>query len=478
MSIRKFTFGNLAGAILPMFVTLITVPLYLQIVGDVRYGVLALVWVVIGYFSFMDMGLGKATANQIARLHEAPAKERGDMFWTAIAVNGCFGLLAAAIFWGIGSFLLGNVLKMPAEFRQEALDALPWMIGTLPLALVTSVLTGALEGRNQFKILNILQVFGTVAFQVIPLAVAYFYSPSLSYVIPAAVLSRVLMNIPLFIACYFFLPLFSLPRISFSKIRELLCYGGWVAISSVTAPIIESTDRLLIGSLLGAQAVTFYTVPYQLVTKARIIPASLTRALFPRFASEDSASAISLANKSFSALLVVMTPVIAAGVLGLGTFLEIWIGKDIAPLSSLVGEVLLIGIWANSLAQIPCFLLMGRGEPNTVAKLHALEIVPFLLILWLAMYLGGLQGAAWAWSIRAGIDALILFRLADLLKGNIYNLLFSAGILIFAILGTQLVSEHHWLWHMVLIFATSLFTALWLKKMNWDIAKSLIPKVF
>lgn len=59
MSIRKNTLINLAGSIIPMIVMLVTVSLYLKVLGDVRYGVLALVCLLLGYFPFLEMGLGK-----------------------------------------------------------------------------------------------------------------------------------------------------------------------------------------------------------------------------------------------------------------------------------------------------------------------------------------------------------------------------------------------------------------------------------
>jgi hypothetical protein len=61
MSIRKNTIINLTGAVIPILVMLVTVPLYLKILGDIRYGVLALVWLLLGYFSFLEMGLGETT---------------------------------------------------------------------------------------------------------------------------------------------------------------------------------------------------------------------------------------------------------------------------------------------------------------------------------------------------------------------------------------------------------------------------------
>ena len=464
MSIRKYTAFNLVGAIIPMFVLLVTVPLYLKVLGDVRYGVLALVWLVLGYFGFLEMGLGKATANHIARLRDASAKERSDVFWTALVVNTAFGSIAALILWGIGSYLLTSILKIPVEFQEEAIAALPWMIATLPLALVSSVLSGALEGSNRFLVVNSLQVASNVVFQVFPLFVAYAFGPSLAVVIPAAVLSRVLMNFPFLIACFAYIPLTLQPGFSKPVVRPLLSYGGWVALSGMINPLLETIDRLLIGIMLGAQVVTFYTVPYQLVTKARIIPGSLGRALFPKFSADKPEDAETLAHTSLQTLLVVMTPVVVFGMLILHPFMNVWVGKNIGQIASPLGEIFLFGVWANSLAHIPYFFLQGKGRPDIAAKYHALEIIPFVLFLWAALHLGGVYGAAWAWSIRAVVDAYLLFRFSGLSKGVIRVMGTPVAVVTSALVGTHLVSDEFWAWRLILAMLFVLWIGFWLKK--------------
>lgn len=464
MSFRKYTIFNLTGAIIPMFVMLITVPLYLKTLGEVRYGVLALVWLTLGYFGFLEMGLGKATANHIARLRDASARERSDVFWSALVVNTAFGVVAALILWVIGSYLLTSILKIPVEFQEEALAALPWMIATLPLTLVSSVLNGALEGSNRFLVVNSLQVASTVVFQVVPLFIAYAYSSSLAVVIPAAVLSRALMNLPFLIACFRCVPVTLRPGCSRPAVRSLLSYGGWVAISGMMSPLLETIDRFLIGMMLGAQAVTFYTVPYQLVTKARVIPGSLGRALFPQFSADKPEDAEKLAKTSLLTLLGVMTPVVVGGMLLLNPFMNVWIGYDIGKIVSPLGEVLLFGVWASSLAHIPYFLLQGKGRPDIAAKFHALEIVPFVLFLWAALHYWGVYGAAWAWSIRVVIDAYLLFRFSNIPKGVMRALGTPAAIVGSALVGTYFVSGKFWGWRLILSLLLVFWIGSWLKK--------------
>jgi O-antigen/teichoic acid export membrane protein len=462
MSIRKNTAINLAGYVVPMLVTLATVPPYLKVLGDARYGVLALVWLVLGYFSFFEMGLGKSTANHIARLDEASIEARQTVFWTAVGVNAALGCTAAAVLGVLGSFVLTHLLSVPAGFRSEALSALPWMVATLPLAMVSSVLIGALEGRSRFLTVNLLQVVTTVVFQVTPLAVAHMYGPSLASVIPAAVLSRAAMNIPFLVACYRGVPLSHKIRGSKHVARSLLAYGGWVALTGAIGSLLDTIDRMFVGVVLGPAAVTYYTVPTQLVNKARVIPGSLGRALFPRFSADGSAAAERLASTSLLSLLVLMTPLVLAGIVLLDPFMSLWLGRSLADKTAPLGEVMLIGVWAASLAHIPYFLLQGTGRPGVVGRLQLLEMVPFLFVLWAALHLWGLQGAAWIWTVRIVIDAALMFRLAEMPR----HLLRTTGIplllIVAAVAGASWIGRPRWPLRIGLATTAAVCIVLWL----------------
>jgi O-antigen/teichoic acid export membrane protein len=407
--IGRNTAINLGGALLPLLLSLATVPAYLHVIGEARYGVLAVVWVVLGYFGVFDLGLTRATANQIARMRNEPPAVRERVFWTALCLNATVGTIGGVILFFVGRVLLENLLKVAPDLRSEAVTALPWLALAVPLTTVSLVLIGTLEGREQFLMVNSLGIAGLAMFQLVPLAYAYWVGPSLTGIIMSATIALFVSTALSFVVTAVSLPVRNRPRIDAERVGVLLRYGGWVAISGLVSPFLTVVDRVVIGSVLGAKAVTRYTIPFALVSRVKILSGSLARTIFPRFSMLDRSDAARVSRESLRALAAVITVLTVVGAVTLDPFLRVWVGSDIASSSAPVGEILLIGFWLNSLAVVPFALLQAQGRPDLPAKFHVLELTPYIGGLVLGLHFGGIQGAAWAWSGRAAADAVLLF---------------------------------------------------------------------
>jgi O-antigen/teichoic acid export membrane protein len=422
LSIRRNTAYNLLGALVPLAVSLVTIPIYLGLIGEARYGVLAIAWLLLGYFGLFDLGLGRATAQRIAALRDASAAERAETFWTALAMNLGLGVIGALVLWPVASYFFGHVFKIDETLRAELLAAVPWLMLAVPMATVSGVLTGALQGRERFLELNLISVLGTVVFQLLPLAVAAAGHIDLGTLLPAALLARVLTLLLLAWRCRAEVTQCQPVRLVPTQAANLLRFGGWVTVTAIVGPMMVILDRFIIGATAGAKAVTYYTVPFNLAERTTLLSGALTSALFPRFAALRREEEKQLAHEGLLALVVVMTPLTVAGMLLIEPFLAWWISSELAGHSSLVGQILLLGWWVNSFARIPFAQLQARGRPDIVAKCHLAELLPYLALLYLGLHFAGLAGAALAFSLRVTVDYLLLAGFAGTLRASLHQL--------------------------------------------------------
>lgn len=411
-SLKRNTLINLLGALAPMLVSLLTLPPYLRVIGEVRFGVLTLVWIVFGYFLIFDLGLGRAMAHHVAKASDPSTIRK--LFWSGVTLNGALGLAAGLLLWGVSHLLLGTAIPVPPEFMGEVRGALPWLALAMPLATVGSVLSGVLEGKERFLTLNLLGVTGATLSQLAPLMLAMAVGPALGGLVGVVTAVRILSTALASYACWRTVPELGFPVFDRASARQLLGFGGWVTVSGVITPLLSTVDRLMIGAMAGAQALTHYTVPSSLVSRAQIISSSLASTLFPRFSQQEPLAAREGARLAMRCLAAVMTPLVVIGMLLLGPFLEVWVGHALAVTAAPIGTVLLIGIWINSLAWIPFTLLQGLGRPDVTARIHAIEVLPYMGALALGLAIAGPLGAAWAWSFRVLADLALLFRAARL----------------------------------------------------------------
>jgi len=174
-------------------------------------------------------------------------------------------------------------------------------------------------------------------------------------------------------------------------------------------------DRFVIGALVSMTAVAYYATPYEVVTKFLILPSALMGVMFPAFSTgfaQDRERTAVLFGRSVKSLFLVLFPIMLCTVALAQDGLKLWLGADFAQHSFRVLQFLAVGVFTNSLAQVPFALLQGVGRPDLTATLHLIELPLYLGLLWWLISRHEIEGAAIAWSARVTFDALLLFGLA------------------------------------------------------------------
>jgi O-antigen/teichoic acid export membrane protein len=404
---------NLLGQGLPLLVAVVAIPVLIGGIGVDRFGLLALAWLVIGYFGLFDLGIGRALTQFVSeRLGQGDPEEVSGVAWTGLLAMAALGVLAWLGIHLLSPWLVTRVLNVPAELQEEAVGAFRILALALPFVVSAAGLRGLLEALQRFGFVNGVRVpLGALTF-LGPLAVLPF-STDLRPIVGALVAARVLGW-----AAYGVLLLRAMPalrirrRLERSLVAPLLRFGGWITVSNVVSPLMVHLDRIVIGAVLSMAAVAYYATPFEVVTRLWIVPVAIVGVLFPAFATSftgDRERTVKLFLRGSQAILILVFPLVLL-VIGLaGPGLEAWVGADFAREGTAVAQWLALGIFVNSMAHVPYSLLQATGRPDVTAKLHLAEAPFYFLLLWGLLATMGLTGAAIAWAIRVIVDAVLLF---------------------------------------------------------------------
>jgi O-antigen/teichoic acid export membrane protein len=437
---------NIAGQLIPIAVAVPTIPYLVAGLGDSRFGILALAWAALGYFGVLDLGLGRAATRFIAaalgqgETHRVPA-----LLGSALAVQVVFGILGALALAAAAPWLAGTALNIPPDLVDEARGALYVIALTLPVVVVTGSVRGALEAAQRFDLINAVTVPASSAtFLLPPVGVA------LGWGLPGIIM-LLFAGRAVTLLAFAVLALPSVPglrtvspasagspagagaagaaggtltttrstggqrvrlEVDREALRGMLGFGGWVMVSNLTVPLLSHLERFLIPALLTVGALTYYVVPFEVLTRVAIVPAAMALTLFPAFSfmdRRDPGAVDELFSRPLKYLLLIMTPVLAFIAVFAEPLLGAWLGDEFAARAALPLRILVVAFYLNAFAQIPFAALHGLGRPDLKAKLDLVQVPLFLVLLLVFIPRWGIAGAAAAKLAVTALDAAALF---------------------------------------------------------------------
>ncbi len=418
---------NLAGMCLPMVLALFAYPILIDRLGNERYGLLLLIWMLVGYFSIFDLGLGRAlTKMASAKLGLGSSEHTADiprLFWTAMLLMLGIGCLLMLIIGALAPLLAGHWLKLPEHLRAETLTAFYIVALGMPVVIATTGLIGMLEAHQFFRQINCVRIpAGSFTF-LGPLCVVLFTN-SLPVVVAVLIAGRLAETLAYLALCLLKIPaLRTHPRLAWDLVGPMARFGGWLTVSSLVMPFMAHIDRFIIGARVSAASVAYYGTASEIVIRLLVFPRAWVSVLFPSFSASAARGAAasldggtqdtaSLFSRGLRYLPGILFPAALLVVALAPEGLYIWLGEEYAAHSSAVMRWLAAGVFLNGLSYVPFAFLQGLGRPDLPACLHLAELVVFVLALPVCIAWQGIVGAAMAWVLRAGVDLLALLWLA------------------------------------------------------------------
>lgn len=425
-TLKNNTLWNLIGSGAPMLLGIVTIPYLIKEIGVEAFGILTLVWALIGYFSLFDFGLGRALTQQVASNRVlGTEKQLRILIKTGLLLTLGTGIIGGTLLLMCSYQLSYKWLNVSINLRESTFYCLLIAALGIPLTTLTSGLKGILEAYEDFKSVNLLRVLLGIANFSFPAFSVMIFGDRLDYMVISLVISRLIVFIAhLFLVNNKVSKYWQSETGDKKEIKILLSFGAWMTMSNIISPLMVTADRFIISSVLGASLVAYYTVPFEMLIRVLIIPASLTTALFPRLISLSQTSlreANDLYKKSLKFVSIIMLSV--CSIIASGSFwgLSLWLGQDFANHSWYIASILSIGILFNGMAQIPHASIQASGNVKATALLHLVEFILYIPLLFIFLKYFGLLGAAIVWVIRVFGDLLFLLLIARKQHQN-YNL--------------------------------------------------------
>jgi O-antigen/teichoic acid export membrane protein len=426
--VAKNTLYNLFGYGLPLLVALLLIPPLIKGLGEEKFGILSLSWVVVGYFSFLDLGIGRALTKFIAeKLGLKQAKDIPEIFWTSIFLMLLISSAAAILLFFISKFFVLDIFKISEYLKEETLYSFYVLAFTIPIVTTTAGLRGLLEAYQEFKSINIIRIVLGVSTFLAPL-LCLLFTKNLFWIVMTLGIIRIVIWLLYLFQCFRINPELTANIFKFNRnlIKPILSMSGWMTVSNIVAPIIIYLDRFLIGAVISAVAITYYITPYEVVTKLLLVPGALTGVLFPAFSStylNDPAISKKLFSRGVKFIFIFLYPVVLIIINFSYEGMNLWLDKTFADRSTFVMQMLALGVLLNSLAYIPFTYFQGIGKPKIPALVNLLELPFYCLLMWIATSRWGIEGAAVVWVLRIVVDTAILFILTEkLTAAKMFNM--------------------------------------------------------
>jgi len=402
--INKDTTITIASNIIPGLIALAAFPLLLRILGDELFGFFMIAWASIGISSLLDLGIGRAISHYCAKPN---VETRSNLANTAFTIL----IITSLAIVGIAFAIWYTYPYITRELKLELYLSVKYLIACLPLAIITTGLRGSIEGREKFGIAAVLRTATSLIFVIIPSLIAVIYkdfeSIALSFLFARVLVFIIYISIENITCNNFKIRKILNPKKIY--IKEVYSYAGWLSISTLAGSTLGYMDRITLTLLSPLNEIAHYTAPFEAISRALIIPGSISTTLFPKLSGNNNLKKIdSHINASYRDCVILTAPLLIFIFMFSKEILEIWLGKKFSNDSSQILQILSIGVFFNALAHIPLASLQALGRPKIAAYLHIAEIIPVAILFTVLVKYFGATGAALSWTIRSIIDLSLL----------------------------------------------------------------------
>lgn len=411
--------------VVPTFLMLIFTPLLVHQMGTANYGLWTISISIVGVIGVAEFGLGIAIAKYLAEY----VSINDDEGISVVITLGFSVFLVIGIFVTVPLYFFAPLIAQWFSSSSIHISDVESVVkvssfGLFPLMLRSGGMAVPI-GLQRFGFPALLTIIQQILILITAFLISYF-GGSVQLIVMGTILGMwVTAFVSLMIAFHLLKPFNVRIHASREYLRKMIFYSLSVGLSSLGGRFFNIADKLVVGAVLGIEAVTYYTVIIGIANKLLSFSGSLTEILMPAVSSLIASGEVEQVKHHMkrATLGVVLLNLIVAGGLFLisSEFLQRWMGVEFAKQALNPFRVLIV-VYALISVSAPAYhIANGIGSPwiNAIGSLSG-GILSIGLILFLGRN-GDLIDVAWAnagYLLNWILPLYIVYKLFTMAKGT------------------------------------------------------------
>jgi O-antigen/teichoic acid export membrane protein len=388
-------------------------PFIMHRLGDTAFGIWVLIFSVTGYYGIFDLGIRSSVIRYVSKFTATGETEQlAGHINTSLATYTGIGALAMTVTLFI-SYFADQLLKVPPGMHSQARLLLLLAGASVSLGFPLGISGGILEGLQRYYLLN----WTAVAMSLTRAALIVFFlhrGYGLTTIVLITVLLPILMAIIRGMIVMRLMPIpYGLKYIHREAFRQMAHFSGATMVIIVAAQMRFQTDSLIIGRMLSAAAITYFTVASRPTSYAFQFVVALAQVFVPMSSQSEAVGNLDRVRKMYiagnRACAFIILP-ISATLLILGkSVIEVWVGAKYVPLSYPTLVILTIPMTLMMMQGASGRILIGLGKHRQWAAISLIEGIANVILSVALVRPLGIEGDALGTAIPLAFSMLYFF---------------------------------------------------------------------
>ncbi|MBX9697303.1 MAG: oligosaccharide flippase family protein, partial [Alphaproteobacteria bacterium] len=335
--IKKQIVKNFISAWLAKFIKLASsiylVPLFVQHMGKDAYGLIILLTTILSFAVLADIGIRAGVTRYMTRaISLEDHKEFNKVLNTGIVIYiSIWFLLSIALLLGTNGLI--TLFNVPKVFESDCRLLLrTYGVISLFWSFTTPLFGAVSSATNRYDLSNYRElIIGTLSMVVLVLAIHFFDIGIIGWAL-ITILTQIVTAITMIRVAFYLAPFMkiSIRFFDFSKVKELLQFGGITFIGGWSRRMKIDADPLLISSVMGPSFISLYRSGVALSSHSRVLLASFTGQINSvstnLHARGDHDRLVQLFERGTRLTLLMGVPVLTLFMVFSNEFIDLWLG--------------------------------------------------------------------------------------------------------------------------------------------------------